>query len=244
MTLLRIVTLVTLAVHASPRPVAAQDIARDTAAAEIVVHGTGAVLVPPDRAQLWFEITTDDERAEQAASRNAAVVERVTAALQAAGFPEDEVTAPRFNIRPRYARDNRRVTGYTASTTLQLVLDSLPAIGRALDAALAGGVTGVPFIRYDATQRDAARLRALEQALEQARADAETLARAAGGRLGRLLEISTVPAAVGRPSGVRLEALTVTARSFNPARDRGHGIGDRPLGPGPLALSGPAATRS
>lgn len=48
-------------------------------------------------------------------------------------------------------------------------------------------------MEFAASRTDEARREALARAVERARADAEAMARAAGGRLGALLELTTEP---------------------------------------------------
>lgn len=67
----------------------------------------------------------------------------------------------------------------------------LARVGAVIDAALGAGATNISGIRFESTRREPARLEALAKAVQAARREAEAIARAAGGRLGALLEAST-----------------------------------------------------
>ena len=63
-------------------------------------------------------------------------------------------------------------------------------IGRAIDAAVQAGADEVQSITFSSSRYEALRQQALAVAVGNARRDAEIMARAAGGRLGQLIEVS------------------------------------------------------
>jgi uncharacterized protein YggE len=63
-------------------------------------------------------------------------------------------------------------------------------VGKAIDAALAGGANNIGSLQFTASNADSARHDAYARATAQARGDAEALAKAAGGTLGPLLELT------------------------------------------------------
>jgi uncharacterized protein YggE len=67
-------------------------------------------------------------------------------------------------------------------------LDDVPRI---IDASLAKGANEISSLEFYSSKADSARRAAMAIAVGNARADAETLAKAAGGTLGPLLELST-----------------------------------------------------
>ena len=82
-----------------------------------------------------------------------------------------------------------------------------------MDAALGAGATGVSTVSFSAKNSDEARRRALAHAVSQARADAETVARAGGGSLGQLLLLTTEPQ--NPPRGVEIPFAAVASRSIS-----------------------------
>ena len=171
---------------------------------EIVTTGSGRVTLPPDRAVVRIGIATRAATASAASTPNAPLVARVQDSLRALHLPERAVRVVSFGVAPNYDyREGRRLVDYEARTTLEVTLRDVGALGRVLDAALAGGATDISGIVFESDSVSVARQRALSTALVAARADAETLARAAGGRLGSPRVVSTSPDAVNQAISYR-----------------------------------------
>jgi uncharacterized protein YggE len=129
--------------------------------------------------------------------------------LRALHHPEHALRVVSFGVAPNYDYQNgRRLVDYEARTTLEVTLLDIATLGRLLDAALAGGATDISGVVFESDSVPVARQTALGTALAAARADAETLARAAGGRLGSLRVVSTSPESV-------TEAIAFRAMDFS-----------------------------
>jgi uncharacterized protein YggE len=176
---------------------------------EIVTTGSGRITLPPDRAVVRIGIATRAATASAASTPNAPLVARVQDTLRALHHPEAAIRVVSFGVAPNYDYQNgRRLVDYEARTTLEVTLQDIAALGRLLDAALAGGATDISGVVFESDSVSGARQRALGTALAAARADAETLARAAGGRLGSLRVVSTSPESVS-------EAMAFRAMDFS-----------------------------
>jgi len=66
-------------------------------------------------------------------------------------------------------------------------------IGRAIDASLDAGANMISSLSFYSSTLENARREALARAVSDARKDAEAIARAAGGVLGPLVEITSMP---------------------------------------------------
>ena len=87
-----------------------------------------------------------------------------------------------------------KVTGYTVTNTVRADVRRIDDVGKLIDAALAKGANEISSLQFYSSKADSARRAALAAAVADARADAEVLARAAGGTLGALVELSTTRA--------------------------------------------------
>lgn len=162
------------------------------AASEIVTSGDGKASLTPDRAVVRIGMQTNARTAADAASRNAQKVEAVIASLRKLGYNTDSLRTVGFGVTPNYDYEGgRRLVDYQASATLAVTVTRLDRLGSTLDAVLAAGATDVSGIEFESNREQEGRAVALERALRTARADAEAIARAAGGRLGRQLEVTT-----------------------------------------------------
>lgn len=161
---------------------------------QINVVGTGEVRVTPDRALIVIGVETRRTTAAQAGSDNARQTRAVIDAIRAAGVTADDITTAEYSVMPEQQYDqpsrSTRITGYIVRNTVRIRVLKLENTGAVLDAALARGANTVQAIELTSSTLPAARREALANAVEQAKADAEVMARAAGGTLGPLLEVS------------------------------------------------------
>jgi uncharacterized protein YggE len=83
------------------------------------------------------------------------------------------------------------VTGYVVTNTVKAETHHVEQAGTMIDAALGAGANVINSLSFYAASIDAPRREAIAAAVTSARADAEAMARAAGGSIGTLLEMST-----------------------------------------------------
>lgn len=203
-----LVALLTQAPSPSPR-----------AAAEILTAGSGEATLSPQRAVLRIGMTSHAAKAADASSRNARILQSVLDSLARSGFPRDSLKTVAFEVGPNIDYEHGgKVTGYDATAAVRLVIHDLTRIGQIIDVSLAAGATDLSDITFESDSVEMGRRRALGEALAEARSDAEALATAAGGSLGRLLEVST-RVGFGYGSSGMLSAVVVTgvARRAGPA---------------------------
>lgn len=179
-------------------------------AAIIMSSGTGEVTLPPDRATVSVTVRTIASRADQASSRNLATTEAVTAALRALDPDSLRSTGVWVGPNREYTPDGPKENGFEARRSVRVTTNDLSRVGRIIEAAVGAGATQIDDVSYSSSKQDEARREALTRAVDRARADAETMAEAAGGRLGRVILLSTEGANVPTPMyRVQVSALQV-----------------------------------
>lgn len=181
-------------------PLSAQqaDESRESAAVpQVSVTGHGESKAVPDRALITVGVQSRAATAADAAAENARKQAAVLDTLRKLGFTPEQLTTAQYNVRPETRHDpegNRpRVIGYVVSNTVRIDIRQLDRAGRVIDAALAKGANEVHGLSFYLSDPGPARRAAIADAVRRARADAEALAGAAGGSLGRVLELSTSP---------------------------------------------------
>ena len=160
----------------------------------IAVTGHGETRGAPDMAQVTAGVSTMAPTAAQALSANSNRMQGVFAALGKLGVAEKDIQTSNFFVSPQYSNgDNntpRRLTGYQVNNDVTVRLQTLAKLGGALDALVAAGanqINGVSFsIQNSAPLLEKSRI----EAIADARARAETYAKAAGVSLGPILSIS------------------------------------------------------
>jgi len=156
----------------------------------------------PDLATISAGVVTQASDGNAAMRQNAEQMNRVLAALKAAGVADKDVQTSGINLHPQYRYEENqapRITGYQASNTVNVKLRDVARIGKVLDALVASGanqVNGPSFgIEDPEPLYDQARL----DALKAARARAETYANALGVRVRRIVSIGEGGAGMPMP---------------------------------------------
>jgi uncharacterized protein len=200
-----------LALAAAANASAADQSARVTSPT-IAVTGTGEVVLDPDSATLTVSVDSDAPTGAAAAADNARVTAAVRSALSAAGAARADMTTENYSVEPQWQYSSsappRRI-GFSAHTNLRVSVARLDQLGAWIDAALGAGASRIQGIEFSSSQSLRARAEALTRAVANARADAETLAKAAGGSLGPLQALSSEQATFPRP--VLAQTVTLNA---------------------------------
>lgn len=179
--------------------------------AVVVASGQGEVTLRPDRATVSVMIRTVAPEPDEASSRNLAIAEAVTVAIEALDIEPDSLRSTGVRIGPNreYTPEGPRDAGYFAQRSLRVTTNDLADVGRIIQAAVGAGATSIDGVGYSSTEEESARHEALARAVEKARADAAVVARAAGGRLGRVILLSTENVSIPRPM-VAYETMAVS----------------------------------
>jgi len=188
--------------------------------AQIVTSGEGEVRISPDRATISVGVQSRAATAAAAGADNARRQRAILDTLRSLGLTSEDLSTANYNVSPemQYTPNGTtppRVIGYTVTNTVQAELKKLEDIGKIIDAVLAKGANEISSLQFHSTKADSARRAALGIAVANARADGEALARAAGGSLGALIEVSTASYPIPRPSET-FSRVAMAAKSPTP----------------------------
>jgi uncharacterized protein YggE len=184
----------------------------------VTANGRGETRLTPDYAFVTIGVTNQAPNAVEAASEIARRFDAIIAGLRSFGLTDRELLTSRYNIEPIYEYPKNqapKVAGFTARSTIRAEVRRLADLGKIIDASIAGGATNVVGVQFLATNTDEARRSAMTEAVRQARLDADAMARAAGGSLGRLLALNSggIVQPIANRSMGQLENVVVTAAS-------------------------------
>lgn len=161
----------------------------------IRVTGTGEVEVTPDEARISFAVDTQAETAQAAGEQNARIMERLIAALTAAGIPRGDIETQHYTVHPEYVHEpgmrEPRIRGYRATNQVLVKTRELARVGELIDVALGAGANRVNGVSFAVTDRSAVMGEALAEAVQRARRSADAIAAALGVRVGAVLDAST-----------------------------------------------------
>lgn len=161
---------------------------------QIHTSGTGEIRVTPDRARVDLAVETRAPTAAAAASENARLSTQVLNRIRSLGLTPQQTGTWGYTVSPEYdyrSNERPRIIGYIARNTVRADVQRIEQVGPVIDAAIAAGANNVGNLDFYSSSVDEARAKALSQAVQKARADAQIMATAAGGRLGSLLELSS-----------------------------------------------------
>ena len=178
------VGLALLPIFASAEPAAAETVS---------VSGLAKVKLTPDRAVFTVSVETSAKTAGEAVQQNNSKIEQVIAALKKAGATEQEIQTTNFSIFPQQEfTENRRprVVGYQVSNGLTVTRATVNDAGKLLQAAVDAGANQAGGLSLVVSDTSRGREEGLQRAFQDAKAKAETLAKAAGRTVGRALSIS------------------------------------------------------
>lgn len=163
----------------------------------LVVDGQGKVTVIPDVAKVTLGI-------EESGSSLAAVQKSVNQkskslvdSLKKLGIGEKDIKTTSYNVYPDYDYESRpqKITGYRVSINYEVKVKDFDKVNEVVVVATQNGANVVGNISFDVNEETKKKKldEAREEAVKEAKDKAQSLARAAGVSLGKILNISEFP---------------------------------------------------
>ena len=182
----------------------------------------------PDVATLSTGVVTQAADANAALKANSAQMNKVVAAIRAAGIAERDIQTSGININPQYRYAENQpptITGYQASNTVNIKVRDIAKLGEVLDALVASGANQVNGPNFEIDEPEAAYDEARLAAVKQAQARAQTYADALGVKVRRIVSIGEGGGSLPRPMPM-MKAMAMDARAES-----------APVAPGETTLS-------
>lgn len=152
----------------------------------ITVNGNGIVKVSPNMADLSFAVVTEAADAGTATTQNAKMVNKVIEALKNSGIPQADITTAGYNLYPKYIYEENkspRISGYEVRNEILVTVRDVANVGNTIDVAVKSGINQVQNIRFYVEGNMDQKIKALRQAIEDARSKAEVIAAALGKKI-------------------------------------------------------------
>jgi uncharacterized protein len=184
------------------QPSGAHSAPADTSSGGITVLGTASANLIPNRASFAFGTVSQAATATAGLTASSQSVARVIAALKRLGVAQADIQTADVSLSPRTNDNGDEIVGYTASNTVTATVRKIGDAGDVVDAAVGAGANQVSGPNLLASDQDAAYRNALERAVADARAKAETLATASSSTLGKITAIVEGGGAIPMPVAV------------------------------------------
>lgn len=183
----------------------------------IQVTGEGKADARPDVARFSIGVEARAASVADARQQGASAMQRVLEALRGEGLGDDDLQTSQLSIQPEYEHTERgrNLLGYVARNMVDAKVTDLERLSSAIDAATRAGGDDVRMhgIRFEVSDPSTVRAEARAEAMEQARATAEQLARLAGVALGEPVAIQEQTDHGGGPRPMMMEMRAADASS-------------------------------
>lgn len=158
----------------------------------ITVPGEGRVSVRPDLADLRVGISLTEKTVQAARTAGALALQAVLGRMRTLGVKDRDIQTSIVAMTPAYDYGDRapRLVGYALTNSVSVTVRDLDRVGDVIDGALTSGATTLDSIAFRVADASSAQREARKLAVADARARAETLARAAGVEIGDVVTIS------------------------------------------------------
>ncbi|MCJ7805856.1 SIMPL domain-containing protein [Patescibacteria group bacterium] len=169
----------------------------------LVVEGTGSATAVPDIAKISIGI---EETGSSLASAQKLINQKsktLTDALKTLGVGEKDTKTTNYSVYPEYdyRSPGSTITGYRISITYEVKIKDIEKVNEILTKVTEAGANTVSNISFEVNEETKNKLlgEAREEAVGKAREKAQSLAKAAGVRLGRIINISESQGITPRP---------------------------------------------
>ncbi len=160
----------------------------------ISVSGLGSAFGQPDVAMLSLGVDAEADTVAEARANAAKAMDAMLAALKEGGVADDDIQTTRFNVEPRYdyRNDKRELIGFAVTNLVTAKIRNIDDVGELIDGALTAGgdLARIDYLSFTIDDPSALEDEARKEAMDDARSRAETLAEAAGVKLGAPRSIS------------------------------------------------------
>jgi uncharacterized protein len=156
---------------------------------------TESVESAPDIAIIGTGVQTNAVSAKTAMSDNAALIDKMIAALVKAGIARKDIQTSGLNLSPQYDYSNSngqppRFMGYQASNQLTVTIRKIADAGPMIDALVNAGATNISGPSFSVADQEKLVQQARSKAMETARQRADFYAKAAGYARARLVSLA------------------------------------------------------
>ena len=165
------------------RPSTPSASARPALPRTITGPGEGRVRVQPDLADLRVGISLTEKTVQAARTAGAVALQGVLSRLRTLGIKEPDIQTSILSMTPAYDYSgdrNPRLVGYALANSVSVTIRDLDRVADVIDGALTSGATTLDSLSFRVAEPGPIEREARELAVADARARAETLARAAG----------------------------------------------------------------
>lgn len=156
------------------------------------VSGEGKVSVKPDLATVSVGIVSSAQTVKLAQQQINSTINKISSVIKSLGIDQKDIQTRNYSIYPSYdyKEGNQKITGYNASTSLYIKVRDLDLLNQVIDSATLNGANTVSGASFDVEDKTSSENEARQLAVAEARKKAESAAKIAGFKLGKIINYS------------------------------------------------------
>jgi len=173
---------------AAPRSLVAQERPSNPIPNTVWVGADGKYEAEPDTALVQFNISAQEDNLQAANARASKAAEQVRQLLRTNGLDPKQAQVGMFSVQPVYDYKNpkRKLVGYRVDTNISIKIKDFSKIGPITQGLTDMDVTGNQSLSYTLDDMDAAKIKAVQDALHRAHEEANAVAGGSNRSLGEL----------------------------------------------------------
>ena len=169
------------------KPTAAQSTDIKFIADTLVIQADGTYEADPDLATLTFDISAQDKELRQTYDRASQSMQKVIALAEKNGLAKEDVTSGVLTVRPYYDGDKRkRAKYYIVQGQVTLKVRDFSKLGPILEGSVEDGITDFRSLTYSLADEEAAKKKAVAEAMRRAVGRANAALEQKGQKVGVL----------------------------------------------------------
>ena len=154
--------------------------------------GEGSASQAPDIATTSFGVTKSSPTVSDAQNQTNKAINSILENLKNLGISEKDTKTTNYSVNPNYSFEGiQRISGYTVTQNIELKIKDIKNTNKAIDAITGNGGNLIGQVQFGFDDKTKAKLedKARREAVENAKEKAQSLANAAGIRLGKIINV-------------------------------------------------------
>ncbi|HJZ65651.1 MAG TPA: SIMPL domain-containing protein [Candidatus Acidoferrum sp.] len=153
----------------------------------LVVQADGAYQADPDLATLTFDISTQDKELRVTYDSASQSMQKIIALAEKYGVAKNDVVNGVLTVRPFYEGDRKKkAKSYLVQGQITLKIRDFSKIGPILEASVEDGITDFRSLTYSLADEEAAKQKAVAEAMKRALGRASAALEQKGQKVGAL----------------------------------------------------------
>lgn len=159
---------------------------------QVTVSGEGKIYAKPDVAIVNLGVTTQGSTVVDATKSNTDKMNAIISAIKNLNIDDKDIQTTNYNLSPQYnwtEKTGNIFQGYTLDQNIQVKIRDFTKIGNVLSQADADGANLVGDLQFTIDNPEQYKEQARAKAIDQAKANAQNLAKESGISLGKLINV-------------------------------------------------------